>query len=651
MENTIKGWQYISAIFQRMLDSFERDCLIEPLFIFIWITRRYFSSSKSINEYLQLHPNLDIANKNMPNPQEFLYKKFYNEFIREYKELKNVSPLDTLEHLMKCDNYKYTVPEYIKSGAAIRMQNLKNRSHIDYINYIKNLIDDAKYRFSEYAAENYSDIEILADIQHKGGASCLVDFSNNFLISLWFATQTNKDDKDFGYLFCYDINVEMIEKDNLSMLSHSKSKDTIENLLYATTKSTKYTEDKSYKFWLWKPSYLNERIARQDSIFIFGLEPFANKDHGVLVIPIPPDWKKNIQLVLKSYFGITEESIYCDSNGFATSHDKTKPYERVTTSFFNEYFSPITKNKKMIFCNIQNGMACLFQGEYELALQYFMNFESCTRDKIKLYINNKLRSTSIEEYIQDINMFMIDIELHFSKALCLRNLGHKYRAIEEYIIAEQRCISLISKIGASIKMMEIERNKKDKSFERIKRLQKYANTKYQKIAKDLMDLFYDTKQYERALELVSSIQKNTPCPSEPLMETIKNEIKTLNELTKNIMFDSRIDSSIITRETVGSVQPFFYILNCYFLFVLESVHNKKIKQKSFDELKKKIENYSCSDFSKSCHFTKWDFSDITSLIDNYKQSNFDLYNGLMVMTAHLEDFMAYINSKLKIQPY
>lgn len=278
----------------------------------------------------------------------------------------------------------FIVPEYIKSGAAIRMQNLKNRSHIDYINYIKNLIDDAKYRFSEYAAENYSDIEILADIQHKGGASCLVDFSNNFLISLWFATQTNKDDKDFGYLFCYDINVEMIEKDNLSMLSHSKSKDTIENLLYATTKSTKYTEDKSYKFWLWKPSYLNERIARQDSIFIFGLEPFANKDHGVLVIPIPPDWKKNIQLVLKSYFGITEESIYCDSNGFATSHDKTKPYERVTTSFFNEYFSPITKNKKMIFCNIQNGMACLFQGEYELALQYFMNFESCTRDKIKL---------------------------------------------------------------------------------------------------------------------------------------------------------------------------------------------------------------------------------------------------------------------------
>ena len=54
MENTIKGWQYISAIFQRMLDSFERDCLIEPLFIFRGITRRYFSSSNIIHYEYQL---------------------------------------------------------------------------------------------------------------------------------------------------------------------------------------------------------------------------------------------------------------------------------------------------------------------------------------------------------------------------------------------------------------------------------------------------------------------------------------------------------------------------------------------------------------------------------------------------------------------
>lgn len=54
MENTIKGWQYISAIFQRMLDSFERDCLIEPLFIFRGITRRYFSSSNIIIIVYQL---------------------------------------------------------------------------------------------------------------------------------------------------------------------------------------------------------------------------------------------------------------------------------------------------------------------------------------------------------------------------------------------------------------------------------------------------------------------------------------------------------------------------------------------------------------------------------------------------------------------
>ena len=50
MENAIKGWQYISAIFQRMIDLIEKENLIEPQLIYRGITRRYFSSSNSITE-------------------------------------------------------------------------------------------------------------------------------------------------------------------------------------------------------------------------------------------------------------------------------------------------------------------------------------------------------------------------------------------------------------------------------------------------------------------------------------------------------------------------------------------------------------------------------------------------------------------------
>lgn len=38
-----------------------------------------------------------------------------------------------------------------------------------------------------------SDLEILAEIQHLGGATCLTDFTTNFLIALWFATSPKED--------------------------------------------------------------------------------------------------------------------------------------------------------------------------------------------------------------------------------------------------------------------------------------------------------------------------------------------------------------------------------------------------------------------------------------------------------------------------
>ena len=107
-------------------------------------------------------------------------------------------------------------PDYIKSGAAVRLQEntISNTPHIDYINYINHLLYDAKERFPKYVDEQFTDIEILADLQHKGAASCLVDFSNNFLTSLWFATRG--DEKDLGYLYCYDINSALTSNEQTS---------------------------------------------------------------------------------------------------------------------------------------------------------------------------------------------------------------------------------------------------------------------------------------------------------------------------------------------------------------------------------------------------------------------------------------------------
>lgn len=60
-----------------------------------------------------------------------------------------------------------------------------------------------------------------------------------------------------------------------------------------------YLDENRHKFWLWKPDNINGRIARQDSVFVFGLEKFYIEEHKVTVIPIPPQWKRPILNFLK----------------------------------------------------------------------------------------------------------------------------------------------------------------------------------------------------------------------------------------------------------------------------------------------------------------------------------------------------------------
>lgn len=293
--------------------------------------------------------------------------------------------------------------------------------------------------------------------------------------------------------------------------------------------------------------------------------------------------EKAIQVALKSYFGITEESIFGDNNGFATSHDKSKPYERVISHYFNEQFSPISKNKNLILSNLQNGMSCLFHDEYDLALKYFLSFESSIKDKIRDILDKRPRISSIDDSAQDIKMFLIDIELHFSKALCLRHLDNKYRAIEEYELTRKHCIVLIEKIEENINHWD-NKHISIEEISKIERLKMYALTKYQKTIKDLIDLLYDTKQYNKALDLVSSIKKVMPQLSKPLLETITNELNTLHELFKNKNSENKIDSNIIKSTSAGTIQPLCYVLNYYFICILKSVRKQQIDTESLNNL-------------------------------------------------------------------
>ena len=66
----------------------------------------------------------------------------------------------------------------------------------------KELIEDARrLGYDERDGKILSDLELLADLQHRGAATCLIDFTNSAFVALWFACQTSSEGEADGKVF------------------------------------------------------------------------------------------------------------------------------------------------------------------------------------------------------------------------------------------------------------------------------------------------------------------------------------------------------------------------------------------------------------------------------------------------------------------
>lgn len=292
----------------------------------------------------------------------------------------------------------YDPKNCIRSGAAVRLSYTNPEfTYSNYISYIQNLVAEAKHNFpSKY--ESYSDLEILSDLQHNGAATCLVDFSKNILISLWFAcgeTQENDENKtknetqettrkelqeNDGVLYCYDYMNDAVERQQLNIIKPSEVECTIQDLLRATQPLSKYADMLDYSFSFWNPSVVNNRIVRQDSVFVFGLPQFKVAEHDIICIQIRNEFKASIRKALTSYFNISDITIFNDSHGYASVSHKLAGMDWSRDNYYL-------------------GLKELFAGNYQLALDYFLRKELDSSED---------------------NIF--NAELHLSIAICYKNI-------------------------------------------------------------------------------------------------------------------------------------------------------------------------------------------------------------------------------------
>lgn len=224
-----------------------------------------------------------------------------------------------------------TNEEYDISASAYRRLKDRNESPEDrvvnfekFIQINRGLIRDVRLQDMDWKnGRKLKDLEILAELQHFRAATCLIDFTYNALIALWFACDQDAANATKcgkvvaihtgqGHQF-REVTLELLEKD-------------IDYFFLGNE------DEMPQQLYKWQPPHQNSRIIAQQSIFLFGAVEI-DPDQGCLILGSK---KQKIRESLKQVHGISEGMLFPDFEGFARQNNQNVPYTLLAASQYRD---------------------------------------------------------------------------------------------------------------------------------------------------------------------------------------------------------------------------------------------------------------------------------------------------------------------------
>ena len=275
----------------------------------------------------------------------------------------------------------------------------------------KNLISEARFRGHDRKnGRKLEDLEVLAEFQHYGAATFLIDFTYNTSVALWFACKegsnghskhgkvvaVNPNDPKFiqGTQEFKIITLDLLEKkiDDFSLDNR--------------------------KLYQWQPrQQQNERIIAQQSIFLFGvLEIEINPNEECI---IDRNSKKNIRESLKRIYGITDDMLFPDFDGFARQYGQNV-----------EYIQPTS-----IIQYRERALEALQKGEYEEAISNYNRAIELDQNDVVAYCNRGIVKYQRGQYQSAINDFDEAIDRGDNDAYTYFLRGVSKYMLEQYAAA------------------------------------------------------------------------------------------------------------------------------------------------------------------------------------------------------------------------
>ena len=284
-------------------------------------------------------------------------------------------------------------------------------------NYISLLLEKASLRdFRTHEGNELSDLKLLARLQHYGAATCLIDFTQNPLVALWFACQEQLEGSEVqdGKVVVMETGVDVIisglhasayrpsafRKVGSQELALKKGE--IEKLLYDKMDLVYET------MWKWEPTPRESRVIAQQSVFVFG--PAMIEDHYYKEVRIPASAKEGILHALDKKFGINEASLFGDFAGFALANAHDKPYEEYSADDYYQFAES--------FFQID---------EHEKSIQYCRKAIAKEPQHIEAHFLRGRCNVALEKWKESIKDFswVIEVDPTHARALSFRGMAYE----------------------------------------------------------------------------------------------------------------------------------------------------------------------------------------------------------------------------------
>ena len=215
----------------------------------------------------------------------------------------------------------------IEAGACRRLPKADRYNPAKLLKINQELIDKARLLgHDQLSGDQLSDLALLAELQHFRAATCLIDFTRNALVALWFACEQ---------IATIELEEKEKKRDSKNKVEETDGKvyavriddparfRTITSELLDKDIDYFFVEDENgrYPLYQWQPKLQNNRIIAQQSVFIFGGAKIEAADECI----VSRGAKEDLLKALDKLVGLTDATIYPDSDGFARLHVQNNP--------------------------------------------------------------------------------------------------------------------------------------------------------------------------------------------------------------------------------------------------------------------------------------------------------------------------------------